>query len=196
MPKNPYACPYDLITPDGKIVKIDKINNKTSRAEVIIEDIHEKFVGFDIDNQHLTFNIKSTFAQLGINSHLKSIELSEKLYLAKIEIELFSFNSIGTDLLALLTPGVYVGKLFAKDPRRIIRSSDYLNRLFGKSDHNGNPLLVLSEEYDSEEIIDDSQNNRVLVKIPLRSGHFAYDEYINGFLPTVVKGLYENKPQM
>jgi predicted Rossmann-fold nucleotide-binding protein len=194
MPKNPYACPYDLITPDGKIINIEKINEKTSKAEVLIEDIHEKFVGFDIDKQHLTFNIKSTFAQLGVNSHLKSIELSEKLSSAKIEIELFSFNSIGTDLLALLTPGVYVGKLFAKDPRRIIRSSDYLNRLFGKSDHNGNPLLVLSEEYDTEEIINDTQNNRVLVKIPLRSGHFAYDQYIKGFLPTVVKGLYENKP--
>lgn len=194
MPKNRYACPYDLITPDGKIVKIDKVSDTCCKADVLIENIHENFVGFDIDKEHITFNIKSTFAQLGINSHLTCLELDEKLSLAHIKIDLFSFNSIGTSLLALLTPGIFVGKLFARDPRRLIHSRIYLDRLFGKSDLRGNPLLVLSEEYGAEEIIDDTENNRVLVKIPLRKGQFIYDEYIKGFLPTVVKGLYENKP--
>jgi len=194
MPKNRYACPYDLITPDGKIVKIDHLSPTKSSADVLIENIHENFVGFSIDSHDVVFNIKSTFAQLGINATLDQLELHEKLSTALIRITLSSFNSIGSELLQLLTPGVYVGKLFAKDPRRIIRSSDYLSRLFGKSDHSGNPLLVLSEEYGTEEIIDDTENGRVLVKIPLRSGQFIYDEYIKGFLPTVVKGLYENKP--
>ncbi|MCH9621547.1 MAG: hypothetical protein S4CHLAM20_09690 [Chlamydiia bacterium] len=194
MPKNQYASPYDLITPDGKIIKINKISENASKAEVYIENIHEDFVGLSIDSQDITFNIKSTFAQLGINSQLEHLEICEKLSHAKVFITLFSFNDIGTNLLALLTPGVYVGKLFAKDPRRIIRSSDYLARLFGKSDHNGNPLLVLSEEYGAEEIMNDEKNGRVLVKIPLKKGQFVYDEYIKGFLPTVVKGLYENKP--
>jgi hypothetical protein len=58
MPKNTYATPYDLITPDGKIIKIEKTSDVTSKAEILISDIHEKFVGFDIDKTDLTFNIK------------------------------------------------------------------------------------------------------------------------------------------
>lgn len=194
MPKNIYATPYDLISPDGKIVKIEKTSDTTSNAEIFISDIHEKFAGFDIDPSDLTFNIKSTFAQLGISSKMNGIELSKPLLSAKIYLTLFSFNDIGKQLLSLLTPGVFTGKLFAKDPRRIIRSSDYLDRLFGKTDHQGNPLLILSEEYKTEEIIDDSEKNRVLVRVPLRKGHFVYDVHIKGFLPTVIKGLCENKP--
>jgi len=194
MPKNTYAVPYDLVSPDGRIIKIEKICETSLKVEVLIEDIHENFIGFSIDKEHVSFNIKSTFAQLGINSKINDLELSETLSSAIVQVTLFSFNSIGTSLLSLLTPGIFVGKLFAKDPRRIIRSSHYLNRLFGKSDAFGNPLLVLSEEYNKEIIIDDSGNHRVLVKIPLLEGVFVYDEYIKGFLPTVVKGLYENKP--
>jgi predicted Rossmann-fold nucleotide-binding protein len=194
MPKNIYATPYDLMTPDGRITKIEKISETSSRVEIEIHGIAENFVGFNIDKQYVTFNIKSTFAQLGINSQLKELELCEKLFSAKASIILLSFNQIGKSLLSLLKPGVYVGKLFAKDPRRMIRSFDYLRRLFVKNDHNGNPLLLFSEEYGAEQIIDDSVNNRVLVKVPLREGHFAYDQDIIGFLPTVVKGLLENKP--
>lgn len=194
MPKNIYATPYDLITPDGVIVKIDKLSEGSSMAEIMIHDIHENFVGFDIDKQDLTFNIKSTFAQLGINGTMEAVELMKNSNSARLQTKLYSFNSIGVSLLSLLTPGVFAGKLFAKDPRRIIRSSHYLNRLFGKSDHHGNPLLILSEDYKTEEIIDDTEKHRVLVRIPLRSGHFVYDEHIKGFLPTVVKGLCENKP--
>ncbi len=194
MPKNTYASPYDLITPDGKIIKIEKTSDVASKAEIFISDIHENFIGFDIDKSDLTFNIKSTFAQLGISSKMDGIELSHSLLSAKVYLTFFSFNDIGKQLLSLLTPGIFAGKLFAKDPRRIIRSSEYLNRLFGKSDHQGNPLLILSEEYKTEEIIDDSEKHRVLVRVPLRKGHFVYDNHIKGFLPTVVKGLCENKP--
>ncbi|MCH9811983.1 LOG family protein [bacterium] len=194
MPKNTFATPYDLISPDGKITKIMDRKEKALQVEVSIFDIHENFVGFVIDREDITFNIKSTFAQLGISSTIVELELSKTNYLAKVILTLYSFNEIGKNLLALLTEGIFVGKLFAKDPRRIIRSSDYLNRLFGKVDHNGDPLLILSEEYKKEEIIDDSEKHRVLVRIPLRPGHFVYDKHILGFLPTVVKGLQENKP--
>ncbi len=194
MPKNQYATPFDLITPDGKVVKIEKKSDTSSLVEVLIEDIHPNFIGYELDDENVSFNIKSTFAQLGITSSIEEIELDKGKGRARLQIKLLSFNSIGTVLLSLLKPGVFLGKLFAKDPRRIIRSSDYLYRLFDKVDHNGDPLLIFSEEYKTEEIIDDREKHRVLVRIPLRKGHFVYDQYIKGFLPTVVKGLCENKP--
>lgn len=194
MPKNRYANPFDLITPDGKIIKIEKTSETSVTVLVLIEDINANFIGYHLDPQDIKFNIKSTFAQLGITSILKEMEIDKGKGVARVEVILLSFNSIGSILLSLLKVGVFVGKLFAKDPRRIIRSSDYLYRLFDKVDHNGEPLLIFSEEYKTEEIIDDSEKNRVLVRIPLRKGHFIYDEYIKGFLPTVVKGLCENKP--
>ena len=194
MPKNIYSTPYDLITPDGKITKINKKSETSLTIEVTINDINEHFIGFSIDKQDIVFNIKSTFAQLGVNSSLEEIDLIENKSQALAIVKLFSFNEIGKKLLSLLTEGVYVGKLFSKDPRRKIRSKDYLNRLFGKSDHNGKPLLILAEEYDTEKIIDDKEHDRVLVNIPLREGYFVYDDYITGFLPTVVKGLQKNSP--
>lgn len=193
MPKNPYAVPYDLITPDGKITKVSNESPDHKTVTVLIESIHPNFVGFCIDQQYVTFNMKSTLAQLGVNCSLISVELSVKHQTALVHLTMFSFGDAGKKLLSLLVPGLYIGKLFAKDPRRLIRSSDYINRLFGKSDHLNNPLLILSEEYKNEEIIDDSEKHRLLVKIPLRTGVYRYDSFIEGLLPTVIKGLNENR---
>ncbi|HXF28933.1 MAG TPA: hypothetical protein VN457_03720, partial [Chlamydiales bacterium] len=58
---------HDLATPDGTIVEIVHIDERTAMAQVLIEEINRNFVGFEIDHQHVFFNIKSTLAQLGVN---------------------------------------------------------------------------------------------------------------------------------
>ena len=58
---------YDLVTPDGKITQLKKIDEKKSLATVKIENISPAFIGYGIDKKLIFFNLKSTLAQLGIN---------------------------------------------------------------------------------------------------------------------------------
>ena len=43
MPKNPFIHPHDLISPDGKIVKLTPISSKELEAIIEIEDISNIF---------------------------------------------------------------------------------------------------------------------------------------------------------
>jgi hypothetical protein len=189
MPKNIFATPYDLVSPDGKINRILKQEASSLECMIEIENIAPNFKGFEIDPHLVHFNIKSTFAQLGVDSETLSIELLPKWGKANIHAHLKAFTPIGKELLQAVQVGTYVGKLFAADDRRIVRSTQYLSRLLSKSDEEGNPLLILGAEYKSEEIIPQPEKNRVIVKVPLLPGHWVYDQAILGFLKTIVKGL-------
>ncbi len=189
MPKNIFARPYDLVTPDGRISRILKREDASLECVVEIENISSNFKGFEIDLSLVQFNIKSTFAQLGVDGLALSIELSPQWSKASIHLQLKAFTLIGQEFLRAIQVGVHVGKLFAADDRRIVRSTQYLSRLLSKSDEEGNPLLILGEEYKSEEIITQPEKNRVIVKVPLLSGHWVYDDAIFGFLQTIAKGL-------
>ncbi|MBS0585747.1 MAG: hypothetical protein JSR76_05550 [Verrucomicrobia bacterium] len=192
MPKNIFARPYDLVTPDGKITHIEKRDSDSLRCKIEIENISSAFKGFEIDLHLVQFNIKSTFAQLGVDGIMLSCELLPKWSKALIEAELKAFTPIGVEFLKAIQVGTFVGKLFAADDRRIVRSTQYLSRILSKSDEEGRPLLILGEEYKSEEIITQPEKNRVIVKVPLLPGHWVYDEAIFGFLQTIAKGL-QNK---
>ena len=54
----------DLVTPDGIITNLSRIDEKNAEALVFINHISPIFVGFHIDISHVFFNIKSTLAQL------------------------------------------------------------------------------------------------------------------------------------
>ena len=68
-----YFDHFDLVTPDGAIVKIDRPKHAPVQVMVSIKDISPAFMGFKIDPQLVTFNFKSTLAQLGLNATAKAI---------------------------------------------------------------------------------------------------------------------------
>jgi predicted Rossmann-fold nucleotide-binding protein len=189
MRKNIFSHPYDLISPDGRSKNTKILSNNEVETIVEIEKIDPFFKGFEIDPHLVQFNIKSTFAQLGVDGKGIAYEFFPKLGRAEVLVRLKAFNPIGEKLLSLFSDGIYLGKLFAADDRRRVRHAEYLHRLLGKSDENGNPLLVIGEGYKTEQIIEQVEKNRTIVKIPLLPGLWTYDEAIFGFLHTIIKGL-------
>ena len=189
MTRNIFSHPFDLITPDGKSTNTKFINNCELETTVLIEKISPYFKGFDIDPNFVQFNIKSTFAQLGVDGRGISFDFSPKLGCIEVLVKLKAFNPIGEQLLSLFTDGIYLGKLFAADDRRRVRNADYLHRLLGKSDEFCQPLLVIGEGYKTEIIIEEKEKNRTIVHIPLLAGIWMYDEAVFGFLNTIIKGL-------
>ncbi len=191
MPQNIFHQHYDLITPDGKIISTNILSINEMDIVVEIEHIQSSFVGYQIDSDKIFFNIKSTYAQLGVDGIAYDYEFLPKLDKARVCVKLRAFNSIGVELLKYTTPGIYIGKLFAADDRRRVRKKEYLKRLLKKSDEDGNPLLILSEEYKSEKIIEEVEQNRTIARIPLVQGYWIYDEAVLCFIPTITKGLKE-----
>ena len=58
---------YDLISPDGFISELFSVDPRHSKATVIFQGISPAFKGFEIDKQLVSFNLKSTLAQLGMD---------------------------------------------------------------------------------------------------------------------------------
>jgi predicted Rossmann-fold nucleotide-binding protein len=189
MPKNPFIHPYDLISPDGKIIALTHISSEELEAIVEIEDISSTFIGYQIDLSNIHFNIKSTMGQLGIDGFAEAFEFLPKFRKAQVKIRFKAFTYIGVKFLSFFTLGMYVGKLFAADDRRRVRKKEYLERLFKKTDEKGNSLLLLGEEYKSATILEQPDKERIIAKVPLVHGYFEYEKAIEGFLETISKGL-------
>ncbi len=176
---------FDLITPDGRITAITK-----RFIEVTIENISSAFKGFTIDPKLVTFNFKSTLAQLGLNATTEGIELDAKSFLAKVHLQIESLDPVGNKLLPLLTPGAYIGKLFAADDRRRVRDPEYLSRMFGRSDRHGLPLLSLGGLQGSDELILEKIEGRTVAFLALLEGVLVYDNEVEGLLPVLAKALH------
>ncbi|MGM0440322.1 MAG: LOG family protein [Chlamydiota bacterium] len=187
-----YSGHYDLVTPDGAIANIYFENEQQAAAEVLIEKISPAFVGYDIDNQLLEFNLKSSLAQLGLNSTNHLIDLDAKNSSATIQLQLQALNPLGEEVLKLITPGARIGKLFAADDRRRVRNPDYLLRMFGRSDQKGNPLLSLGGAAGSDYLSLEKIDGRTVAYLALKQGRIEYDSSILGYLPTVAKALCHN----
>ncbi|MDB6081879.1 MAG: hypothetical protein JWO53_1151 [Chlamydiia bacterium] len=185
---------HDLASPDGKIVEFQKIDERTAHAVVLIENINKDFVGFEIEKQLVSFNIKSTLAQIGVNGVGINYEIDKAQKSARVLVELKAIGPIAREMLALLSCGAYIGKLFAADERRRVRDPDYLSRMFGRSDRFGRPLLSLGGMQGSDALILDKIDGRAVAYLSLRSGKVSYDSVIFGFLPTIAKGLHSNLP--
>jgi len=61
------SCLFDLISPDGYITKYTKVSEREAKATIMIADISPDFQGFQIDPSLVSFNIKSTLAQIGLD---------------------------------------------------------------------------------------------------------------------------------
>lgn len=180
---------YDLVTPDGMITKLKKIDDKTLEAEVFIEKIFPAFVGFSIDKDKILFNIKSTLAQLGVDSSLQELVLDKENQCAQVRVLLFGIGALGVEMLQYITVGAVIGKLFAADDRRRVRNPEYISRMFGRADRRGRPLLSLGGLHGSNDLILDKVDGRTVAYLSLQNGRIQYDETIHGFLPMLGKAL-------
>lgn len=183
---------YDLVTPDGSITHLNRINEHAAQATVFIQNISPKFVGFEIDKQSIFFNIKSTLAQLGLNAVGQAYELDLKNHCAQVQVQLEALGSIAIEMLKLIQVGSSIGRLFAADERRRVRNPDYISRLFGRSDRWGKPLLSLGGLHGSNDLILDKVDGRTVAFLTLQNGCIEYDPSIYGFLPTLAKALVTN----
>jgi predicted Rossmann-fold nucleotide-binding protein len=174
---------YDLVTPDGKITKLEN-----EIATVLIEGISPDFAGFDVEP--VVFNLKSTLAQIGIHGIGRQLHLDRKKRAAEIKVELMGIGPLGKAMLKELKVGSYIGKLFAKDPKRMVRNPYYLMRMLGRTDEQGRPLLSLGSESVALEKIE----GRTVAFISLLEGAVSYDEEIFSFLPTLARALKQNIP--
>ncbi len=180
----------DLVTPDGKVTNIERVDERTRIATVLIEHIHPAFVGYEIEPALVFFNIKSTLAQVGLNGIGEAYELDRKARRALVRVRLTAIGPIAREILALITEGAYIGKLFAADTRRRVRDADYLTRMFGRSDRRGRPLLSLGGMQGSDTMILDKVDGRTIAYLALKNGRISYEGSIFGFLPTMAKSLH------
>lgn len=180
---------YDLITPDGKITHILPISSEKSEITVLIENISPAFCGYQIELNLVQFNLKSTLAQLGLNTVLKNCLFSAPCQTATVQLELHAIGPLALAFLPLLTIGAYIGKLFASDPRRRVRDPDYLLRMFGRSDREGRPLLSLGGLQGSNLLSLEKIEGRTVAFLKLQEGVIYYDQTIFTFLPTLARAL-------
>lgn len=180
---------YDLVTPDGKLIELKRIDPSTANATIFIENISPNFVGFEIDSKLTFFNIKSTLAQLGLDGFGTEYDLDKNRSCAQVKIELLARGALARSLLDLIPLGAYLGKLFAADDRRIVRNPDYLSRMFGRSDRNGSPLLSLGGLHGGKDLILEKVDGRTIAYLSLRNGKVEFDSTIEGALPAISKAL-------
>lgn len=183
---------HDLASPDGKIIELKIIDERTVHALCLIEHVHADFVGFQIEPQLVFFNIKSTLAQIGVNGTGIQYEFDRHLSTIRVLVELKANGPIAREMLTHVGVGAYIGKLFAADERRRVRDPDYLSRMFGRSDRFGRPLLSLGGMQGSDLLILDKIDGRAVAFLTLQNGKVSYQSSIFGFLPTLAKGLFNN----
>jgi predicted Rossmann-fold nucleotide-binding protein len=181
---------YDLISPDGYLTYIKQIEESSYEAHVRIEGISNSFVGFELEpDSQINFNVKSTLAQLGLHAVSLCIDLDKKHKVAEIELLITAIDPLAKELLKHLKKGAYIGKLFAADDRRLVRHPHYLNRLFGRSDHWGDPLLSLGGLQGSQDLILEEVDGRAIAYLSLQKGVVQYDSTITGLFPTICNAL-------
>ncbi|MFA6118641.1 MAG: hypothetical protein WC688_01860 [Parachlamydiales bacterium] len=184
---------FDLITPDGYIAKIKKTNDKKLNVIVKIEHISDAFMGYEIEEKNIIFNIKSTLAQLGVDSLDKKIFLDKKNNCAEVSLELFSHTPIGDLMLNSLSLKDYIGKLFAEVESRKVRDPSYLTRMFSRKDRFGKPLLSFG--HNKEELLLEKIEGHTIAFVPIKKGKVTYIKEIKNFIPALAKILkHKNYP--
>lgn len=181
---------FDLASPDGYIKEIHKLGDGSLEAIVRIEKIAPTFSGFRIGKEHVFFNLKSTLAQLGVNGVGKEYYLEPNLGVAEVKVHLFGIGPLAKMMITYLTVGAFVGKLFGADPKRRVRSPDYLLRMFGRTDREGLPLLALGEQSGKEFLEMETIEGRLIARLSLQKGKLEYEPEMRGFLPFIGKALH------
>ncbi|MES2200592.1 MAG: hypothetical protein V4489_10565 [Chlamydiota bacterium] len=180
---------YDLISPDGYISEYKKINSAAAIATVCIKNISPAYKGFCLDVRQISFNLKSTLAQLGLNGIGTEYLLNEKMRSAEVKVLLTAYGALAELLLDNLSIGSYIGKLFAADDRRRVRDPDYLLRMFNRNDRFGRPLLYLGDPLNSDNLLLEKKDDHTVAFLTLLNGTLTYETQTEGFIPTLGKSL-------
>lgn len=180
---------HDLVTPDGKIVELSPLENDVRKAKIAIENISPFFLGYSLDRDNVFFNLKSTLAQLGVDAKTLDFELSKHHRNGEVSLELFSLSPEGELFLSSLSPGAYIGKLFAADPLRRVRDPIYLSRMFGRTDSEGRPLLSLGMREGKSNWTLKQIDGRIVAFLPLKPGIQTYNEKARGLIPVLADAL-------
>ena len=179
----------DLISHDGQIKKLKQITaDWILQVSVDFNGLSPSFVGFSINPKRVIFNLKSTLAQLGVESKCLALELIRNRCSAHAEIELIALNELGKSVLKHLEVGTYIGKLFAADPERLVRKPIYLTRMFEKTDHFNSPLLSFGK-IGKETFCIKTVDGRAVAYLPTKKGSCTYDQTIFSLVPTIAKSL-------
>jgi predicted Rossmann-fold nucleotide-binding protein len=185
-----FPAHYDLVTPDGILTVVDRTAPDQMKVELFIQNISPAFIGFEIEKQYVSFNLKSTLAQLGLNGTAFDCTLDKTNLTAQVGIHLQAYGKLARALLDHLKEGAHIGKLFAADPRRKVRNPDYLLRMFGRTDRQGRPLLSLGGPKGRDELLLEKVDGRTVAFLELQEGILSYDDQaIFGLLPTIGKAL-------
>lgn len=187
---------YDLITPDGYINKINQSDDSTFEVEVQIKNISPTFAGFSSQLNEISFNLKSTLAQLGFDSKTLDLSISSKTRSAEIKIQLIAFSNLAKEMSKYLEINIYIGKLFAAIESRKVRNPNYLMRMFGRCDRKGLPLLSLGGPDGRDDLILEKIDGYTIAFLPLKKGIVTYDEGMTHFLPTLALMLKHKKYQI
>ncbi|MBS0623367.1 MAG: hypothetical protein JSS62_01960 [Verrucomicrobia bacterium] len=185
---------YDLVTPDGKITTLHTRQPTQMEVDVVIENISPAFVGFSIPLHLVDFNLKSTLAQIGLNTKANEIVLDPQHGRAQLRLTIYAMNNLAKEMLPFLEEGAFLGKLFAADDRRIVHNPDYLVRMFGRSDREGRPLLSLGGMQGSKQLTIEQIDGRLIAFLALREGKIDYDTTVHGFFPTLGRALKQQLP--
>lgn len=181
---------HNLVTPDGYIKTIQFHEEGKVTAEVMINNISPNFVGYHLDPKNVIFNFKSNLAQLGLNGIGTEHFLDKKRGCALVKVELHAIGLLAKEMIHYLEEGTYIGKLFAKDERRLVLNPDYLVRMFGRSDRDGRPLLSFGGGTSKkDELILQKVGDHMVAYLQLKKGAIDYAPSIYGFLPTVGRAL-------
>ncbi len=180
---------HDLVTPDGVLENVERISDIRLEGVVHIEKISPWFQGFEIPKELLYFNGKSVLAQVGVNVVGLDIQLDKATLSAKVKVQIDAIGPIAKEMLRLITAGMRVGKIFAKDDRRRVRDPDYITRMFGRSDRWGKPLLSLGAMHGSDALVLDVIDGRTVAYLSLMNGRVRYASSVFGFLTTMSKAL-------
>ena len=188
-----YSEHYDLTTPDGQIEEIKLINKNSAEASISIKNISPFFAGYHVEKENIFFNLKSTLAQLGLNSETLDFSFSSQKKSAEIFIKLQAYSKVAVSLLKLLEKGSYIGKIFAADQNRKVRNPYYLMRMFGRCDKKGLPLLSLGGPKGRDDLILEKISSHTVAFLPLKKGTIEYQPEIFDLLPTIAKMLLSKK---
>ncbi len=180
---------YDLVSPDGYISAITLNAPQSAEATIQIQNISPAFKGFEIEQEKVFFNLKSTLAQIGLDGVGSEYRLSFRDRSATVKVTLTAYGNPARILLQNLSIGSYIGKLFAADERRKVRDPDYLLRMFHRKDRIGRPLLFLGEPKSEDEFVLEKRDGYTIAFLSLQDGVLKYDAAIEGFLPALGKAL-------
>lgn len=184
-----YFGHHDLVSPEGKLHRLERIGPGEATGEVRFEGVSRAFVGYQIPRELICFNFKSSLAQVGLHTVMEELHLDASSGVSEIKVRIYAIDPVGERMLSLLEVGMDFGKLFAADERRRVRNPDYLFRMFGRSDRQGHPLLSLGGMHGSGDLVFERVEGRTVAYLSLLDGRLKYKDEIYGLLPTITQAL-------